>query len=199
MVASVLVAGNLQAQEPAREILPESTGYRVEAFGSIAKDKNTPFWMVSNRYGIVPLEAGNGYLRAGVFHSQRFRCERRFYWNAGVDLVGAAPRYRNVYMQQLFADLGYRSLLLSIGSKENYTSLWDRELSSGDLVHSANSRPLPEINLSLPHFVVVPLTKGWLQVKGDFAVGRSFDSAFLERYVQNVSYIEHVLWHHKSL
>lgn len=199
IAASILVGGNLCAQGSNPEVLPESTGYRIEAFGSIAKDKNVPFWMVSNRYGIVPLDADNGYLRAGLFHSQRFGSQQKFYWNAGIDLVAAVPRYRNVYVQQLFAELGYRDVLLSIGSKETYTSLWDRNLSSGDLVHSANSRPLPEINLSIPQFVVVPLTKGWLQVKGDFAVGRSFDSAFLERQVRDVYYIEHTLWHHKSL
>ena len=48
-------------------------------------------------------------------------------------------------------------------------SLWDRNLSSGDMTQSANARPIPEINISMPEFTLVPLTKGWLQVRGDFA------------------------------
>ena len=53
------------AQE--EETTPEATTYKAEIFGSVASGDNTPFWMVSNRYGIVPLEANNGYLNAGVF------------------------------------------------------------------------------------------------------------------------------------
>lgn len=201
VVGCLWVSVPVHAQSPAeQELQPEKTGYRIEAFGSVAKEHNTPFWMVSNRYGVVPLEAGNGYLRAGVFHSQRFGSGKHFYWNAGIDLLGAAPRYRNIYVQQLFGEIGYRNILLSIGSKENYTSLWDRDLSTGDMVYSANARPIPEINLSLPRFVTVPLTKGWLGLRGDFAVGKSFDSDYLEHVAAtNQIYVRHVLWHHKSL
>lgn len=189
----------VDAQIGSEEEKVESTTYRIEAFGSIAKEDNTPFWMVSNQYGIVPLDAGNGYFRAGVFHNQSFGYKDRLRWSAGADIVVAAPRYRNVYIQQLYAEIGYRCLQLNIGSKENYTSLWDRKLSSGDMVQSANARPIPEINLSIPRFTVVPFTKGWLQIKGDFAVGKSFDSKYLEDFTSPASvYIKNVLWHHKS-
>ena len=53
-----------QAQE---EIAQDATSYLAELFGSLATGDNTPFWMTSNRYGIVPLEGNNTYLKAGVF------------------------------------------------------------------------------------------------------------------------------------
>jgi hypothetical protein len=171
--------------------------YRVEAFVSAASGNNTPFWLVSNRYGVVPLKAGNGYVKAGAFHNGVFA--NGFYWGAGLDMVASAPRYRNVYIQQLYAEIGFQALLVSIGSKERYTSLWDKGLSSGDMVLSPNARPIPEINLSFPQFTIVPYTKGWLQVKGDFAVGRSFDTAYLEYFVnEKQAYNKETLWHHKS-
>lgn len=171
--------------------------YRIEAFGSAASGDNTPFWLTSNRYGVVPLDAGNGYLKAGAFHNGTFG--KDFYWGAGLDMVAVAPRYRNVYIQQLYAEIGFQALVLSIGSKERYTSLWDKQLSSGDMVFSPNARPIPEINLSFPEFTVVPYTKGWLQVKGDFAVGRSFDTAYLEDFAnEGQNYNKETLWHHKS-
>jgi hypothetical protein len=154
--------------------------------------------MVSNRYGVVPLEAGNGYLKAVVFHESAFA--NGFRWNVGVDLVAAAPRYRQVFVQQVYAGIDYKALRLSVGSRERHASLWDERLSSGDMVLSANARPIPEVNLSIPEYTLVPLTKGWLQLKGDFAVGRSFDRAYLERFAnEKQTYINHVLWHHKSL
>ena len=176
----------------------EATSYRAELFGSAASGDNTPFWMVSNRRGIVPLDANNGYLRAGAFHEQSFG--RDFRWSAGLDIVATAPRYHNVFIQQAYAEIGYRCLLLSVGSKERYTSLWDRQLSSGDLVYSTNARPIPEVNLSIPEFTPVPGTRGWMQVKGDFAVGRSFDKGYLEHATnERQTYVDNVLWHHKSL
>jgi hypothetical protein len=176
-----------------------TTDYSIETFGSIAKNDYTPFWIVSNRYGVVPLEAGNGYLRIGAFHHQVFKNQIR--WGAGLDVVASAPRQRYVYVQQIYTEIGYKCLNLFIGSKENYISLWDKELSSGDLVLSSNARPIPEINLSIPRFTAVPWTKGILQFKGNFAVGRSFDTHYLRDFNgdRQDEYIKKVLWHHKSV
>lgn len=177
-----------------------STTYQLEAAGSVASGEKTPFWIVSNRYGVVPLETANGLTRAGVFHHQQLG--NGLLWTAGADLAAVEPRKRNIYIQQLYAEIGYKSLLLSIGSKERYNSIFDRRLSSGDMVLSPNARPIPEINLGIPHFVLVPFTKGWLQVKGDFAFGRSFDKDYLKEYTSQaarpVTYNDNVLWHHKS-
>ena len=87
-----------------------------------------------------------------------------------------------------------------MGSKERYHSLVDPFLSSGDMIYSNNARPIPEMNISIPRFTTVPLTKGWLQFKGNFSVGRSFDSDYLsDRYAEKYTFVEHVLWHQKSV
>jgi hypothetical protein len=175
----------------------ESAEFRIESFGSAATGAYTPFWIAGNRCGTVPLERGNGYLRLGTFLRQP--AGKRFRWAAGVDVVASVPRYRNVYIQQLYAEAGYKWISLTVGCKENYTSLWDKNLSSGDLVHSSNARPIPEINLAVPLFTAVPGTSGILQFRGDFAAGRSFDTEYLKRFGNNRQhYIEQVLWHHKS-
>ena len=175
-----------------------STDYQIEMSGSAATGQFTPFWIVSNKYGTVPLDAGNAFLRTMINHRQSLGKELQ--WNASLDLLAVTPRYRNFYVQQLYASLQYKSLCLTIGSFENYSSLWDKELSSGDMVHSANARPVPEINLSVPKFTTIPFTKKRLQFKGDFALGRSFDTQYLQTYFDdNVFYVKNVLWHHKSL
>ena len=189
-----IVSGGLAQERPATD----ASSYRAELSGSAGGGEHTPFWMASNRYGLVPTDANNGYLRAGVFHEQGFG--KGFLWGAGLDAAAVAPRERTVYLQQIYAEVGYKCLLLRIGSKERWNSLWDNRLSSGDLVESANARPIPEINLSLPEFTVVPRTKGWMQVKGDFAVGRSFDKEYLAAFAnERETYVYNALWHHKSL
>ena len=95
-VATLLHAANTFAQTEEAE---DATSYKAEVFGSASSGSTTPFWMVSNRYGVVPLDANNGYLNAGVFHQQHFG--KGFRWSAGLDIVAVVPRYRNVYILSL--------------------------------------------------------------------------------------------------
>jgi hypothetical protein len=178
---------------------PRQIGYQTEMFASAASGSYTPFWMVSNRYGMVPLTAGNGYLSAGMFYRQRFG--NGFRWSAGADLAAATPRYRNVFVRQLYAEMTYRSLAFVLGSKEENLSLWDKDLSSGDMVRSANARPIPEARISIPAYIPVPGTGKWLQFKGHFAVGRSFDTDYLTLFTRSSQavFVKDVLWHYKSL
>jgi hypothetical protein len=174
-----------------------STDYRVEIFGSAASKDLTPFHIVSNRYGRVPLRAGNGFVQAGVFHRYQ---SKGLHSEAGVDLVTVTPRDRKAYVEQVYVAVGYKWLHLTVGSKEHTVSLWDGELSSGDLVHSSNARPIPEVNVSIPRFTTLPRSKGLLHIKGNFAVGRSFDEKFLAPFNNGKQYyLKHVLWHHKSV
>ncbi|MDR2117964.1 MAG: capsule assembly Wzi family protein [Tannerellaceae bacterium] len=180
-------------EKPAAQLV-----YQTEMFGSGATGLYTPFWMVSNRYGMVPLRAGNAFLSAGMVYGGRLG--GGFRWQAGLDLAVTAPRYRKVFVRQLYAELGWRSLLFSLGSREQAGFLWDRELSSGDMVLSANARPIPEVKIRIAEYTVVPGTGRRLFVKGDFSAGRSSDSRYLASFARSDQvYIEDVLWHHKSL
>ncbi|MDR1331967.1 MAG: capsule assembly Wzi family protein [Tannerella sp.] len=184
----------------------DCTLYNISTSASFSTGGQTPFWMVSNRYGLVPLKANNGYLQAQVYHYQPLG--GKFSLHAGIDMVAATPRYRNVYVQQLFAEVAYGRLLhLSVGSRGNvdyeadyHASLPDASLSSGDMVLSPNARPIPEINIYAPRFLPVPWTNDWLQIRGNFAVGRSFDTDYLTSFVRTKqNYNRDVLWHHKSV
>ncbi|MDH6341275.1 hypothetical protein M2480_000025 [Parabacteroides sp. PFB2-12] len=172
--------------------------YEIELAGSAATGDLTPFWTTSNRWGVVPAESGNLFLRPQIKHQQLFG--KGFYWTNHIDAVVVTPRYRNIYLQQLYTELGYKKLSLRIGSKQEYSSLWDKDLSTGDLILSSNARPVPEINISLTDFVPIPFSMQRLHIKGNVAFGRSFETAFLEQSIdaERFDYIKNVLWHHKS-
>ena len=175
--------------------------YDVSTFGSVSSHNQTPFWMVSNQNGIIPLAANNGYLRTAIGYHHFFN--HQWSWTTKIDVIAVTPRYRNVYVQQLYSELAYKGIRLSIGSHETaryLQTVTDPFLSSGDLGVSTNARPVPEINLFTPDFVSFPYTNGWLQGKVNFAVGRSFDTDYLQSFInENQHYIQNLLWHHKSL
>jgi len=176
------------------------TSYQLKTFGSVSTNGQTPFWMVSNQQGIVPLKSENGFLQAGILNNQSLG---KISWNTGIDLIASAPRHRNVYIHQLYTEFSYNWLHLSIGAKNNQghnSPLIDPYISSGSLSQTSNARPIPELNFFIPDFIVVPWTKGWLQAKGHFAIGKSFDKSYLSSFANpRENYNMNILWHHKSL
>ncbi|MDR3267118.1 MAG: capsule assembly Wzi family protein [Tannerella sp.] len=174
--------------------------YSAEIFGSVATGENTPFWILNQKWGIVPLDANNLYVRGGVFHEQTFNDNWSF--DAGIDIVGAtSSAYGNPWIQQLYGRMKWKIWRLDIGSREDYTSFLNPRLSSGDFVKSNNARPIPEIKGSIPEFIQIPYTKGNMYIKGDFAIGYYLDSRWKGETAQpqNKDYTKNIFFHHKSI
>jgi hypothetical protein len=177
-----------------------TSSYRIETFGSTVTGVHTPFWTVNQNWGVVSPDAGNFYLRGSVFHERQLNSDLSF--DAGIDLVGAnSSAYGNMWIQQLYGRLNWKIWRLDAGAREDYTSLMDMRLSSGDFVKSNNYRPMPEIKLSIPEYVPVPYTKGNMYIKGDFAAGYYLDSRWKENTARphNQDYTVDILSHHKSV
>jgi hypothetical protein len=171
--------------------------YRAESFGSVASGDFTPFWTVSNTYGTVPLKPNNAYLRGEVEYKNELGL---FTVEAGVDIVTASRHTSSAWAHQLYAGVAYRSMKLTIGSKEYYNSFLDRKLSQGDMCFSGNSRPNPEALFGFPEYTKVPFTGGILKFKADFAIGKSLeDNYILSNKNSTTDYATGVLYHHKSL
>ncbi|MDR3220378.1 MAG: capsule assembly Wzi family protein [Dysgonamonadaceae bacterium] len=176
----------------------EKIDYRLDAFGSFGAGAYTPFWLTSNTYGIVPLKPDNAYLRGNLAWRHSFG--KAITFNAGIDGITAANHTSSAWLHQLFADVSFREIHLTLGMREPNRSPLAKSLSQGDLLYSGNARPIPEININIPEFTRLPFTKGLLQFKADFAVGKSLDNEYILRVkTENGSYVKDVLWHHKSL
>ncbi|GHV09700.1 hypothetical protein FACS1894162_0850 [Bacteroidia bacterium] len=177
-----------------------STTYNAATFGSAASGEHTPFWMVNHNWGVTALEADNFYVRGGVFHDQTLN--KDWSWAAGIDFVGGSSSpYGKVWVQQLYGRLNWKIWRLDMGSKEDYTSLLHSQLSSGDFVNSNNARPVPQVKISMPEFLLVPYTKGIFFIKGDFSAGKLLDGQWMEDRAlpANQSYVKDIFTHNKSV
>ena len=180
--------------------LSTNTHYRFEGFVSAASGDNTPFWIVNHSWGMVPLKANNYYVRGGIFHEQKI--DKNWNFSLGVDIAASTSThaYDKAWLQQIYGTLNYKSFRMRIGLQEDYSSLLDPYLSSGDLSLSNNARPVPQLKLSLSDFVLVPFTEGVLYIKGDFAMGKYLDGNYLERTTQTrYRYSKNVVLHNKSI
>lgn len=106
-----------------------------------------------------------------------------------------------IWIQQLYAEIKWRSLFLSIGEKDRGSVLLDNNLSSGDLTWSGNSRGIPEVRAGFVDFQNIPLTNGWLQIEGCLSYGKFVDSKWVKNhYSYNRDYIcPSPLWSYKRL
>ena len=73
-------------------------------------------------------------------------------------------------------------MFLTAGLKERQPALLDYRLSSGDLVESGNSRPIPEVRAGFTDFQNIPFTDGWVQIQGEISYGKLTDNGWLKNH-----------------
>ncbi|MDE6503776.1 MAG: capsule assembly Wzi family protein, partial [Muribaculaceae bacterium] len=131
----------------------------------------------------------------------------RFGWGAGAELLGGvatATDYRHwsgdgsdgvnrmrpsaIWIQQLYAEVKWRSLFIEAGMRERGSALLNDSLTSGDLVESGNARPIPQLRAGFHDFQAVPLTGGWLEIQGELGYGKFTDGAWMKKFYSHGSY-----------
>ena len=168
--------------------------FKLETAGMTGGGDHAPFWHTSNRQGLPSVENSNGYAHfaalGGLHRPGGFGIEY------GADLGAGAGLENNLYVHQLYADLNYRWLGMSIGMKERWSDK-NHSLSTGALTWSGNSKPIPEVRAGIPDFVRIPFTGGWLFIKGHIGYGCLTDDDWRREH-GGIDYMNGVLFHSKS-
>ena len=190
--------------------------------------ENAPYWFTANRQGVSSLEQHNGYLRLAATYGNHFGKKRQFGFRVTADITTAYNNARPIFVHQANAELSWKWLTLSVGSKERFAELKDdisqfngtsfsrnnvnhyfpnlfcrsiAGLSSGGLIYSGNSRPIPQIRLEVPEYTTIKGTNQWLHMKGHIAYGRFTDDRFQEEFAEcnNITrYGKKILYHSKA-
>lgn len=174
---------------------PGSVEYRVSAIANASTGDFAPYMAASWNYGKVTGASG-------IWHDgrlvKRLDMKSRFSWGAGFEYMlgyGSAAEYTRftdaktwgtesrrqapARIQQLYAEVKYRSVFLTAGMKEMPSAgIVDDALSSGDITRSTNSRPIPGVAAGFTDFQNIPFTNGWVQINGEIIYGRFTDSKY---------------------
>ena len=194
-VGLLLLAVGMSASAQERS---DTLHYKIEAGGGIGKGDYTPFWLTANKHGFASVHKNYAYLRAATFYASD--ASKDFHVEAGLDMAVAYNFDASYYLQQAYADLNYRCLQLSIGSKERWSELNNPLLSSGGLTHSGNARPIPQVRAGIPEYQPFPGTNKWLKVKGYISYGMFTDDAFQKDFIGGKGKrAEKVLYHSKEI
>ncbi|MCM1376987.1 MAG: capsule assembly Wzi family protein [Clostridium sp.] len=164
----------------------------ASVIAGVGSNDFAPFEVYSNRHGILT-QSKNLYLDLNL--QDTLRLDKRFDFAWGVEALGGVansvdyekystssggltvnPQHpANIWLQQLYAEVKWRSLYLGVGMKSRNSVLVDRNLSSGDLVWSGNARGIPEIRIGFVDFQPVPFTNRWLQIDVCLSYGKFAD------------------------
>ncbi len=172
-----------------------------------------PYYIASNRHGTLTQARGTT-LNLGL--NKKMDMSRRFSYEFGVqgyfgitnqtdylrfnpqgnDWYSHAEHPANVWLQQLYASIKYRGVYLSAGMKNHHSRLLDERLSSGDMVHGANARPMPGVIAGFVDFQDIPLTNGWVQIDGELGYWKYIDNDWQKSHYSYFNYHQNLGgWH----
>lgn len=137
----------------------------------------TAHYLSANRHGILSSHPNTGYIRASYTAKKEVG---NYILSGGADLQLTAQQQENYpfFIQQLYLQAQWKWINLCVGSKEIAPLLRDTDLSSGSLVWSGNTRPIPGIYIGTNDYVYLLGTNKWIQFYLDFSYGYYTDTDY---------------------
>ncbi len=182
-----VVAFDMTAEEP--------VCYEASLTAGIGSGTFSPYYLSALRHGRFTQSRN---LQGELSAWKDVDREKRFSYGFGVDVIGGvassasyerysaeiegwythSERPSAIWLQQLYGELKYRCLFLEAGLREQSSAILNQRLTSGDLIESGNTRPMPQLRAGFIDFQDIPLTNGWLQISGEGAFGYMADNGW---------------------
>ncbi len=159
----------------------------LEAGSVVSHGRNVPFWLMSDRYGLIDNTPFNGWLRASFYKNPR--TGRNLDYDYGLDIYSLYSDRASIILHQAYAGVRAGFFEFEAGKREEVYGNQDSLLSSGGLLWSGNAPTIPEITFRTNGYIPVPFTAKYLYVKGGISHGWFSEDPFSE----------HVWLHHKYI
>ena len=173
---------------------------KLEMAGMTGSGDYAPFWHTSNRQGLPSNKRNNCYMHFATLGDTPLT--DAFEMGYGMEVEFGAGLEKDWFVHELYLDLDYKWLEMSIGMKERWGELKNHRLSTGGLTWSGNSRPIPQILLGIPDYTRIPILGRWFSVKGHIGFGRFTDDSWRKsqsEYTVDKKYTDGLLFHSKDL
>ena len=164
----------------------DTIAYSINTRATMGNGTYASFLSTANQYDRF-LFAPNSLTAWGTLH-KRLRNERKLDYGFGIDLSGnISAQNKRFIPEELYMEGKYSFLKLAAGYKQQTFGNQDAELSSGGMLWSKNSRPMPKITIESDGYIAVPHTKGFIELKGGLSHG----------WINDNSGYKNLLLHHK--
>lgn len=164
--------------------------YGTEILGVASSGDYAPFWIQSNHNGNISASPYSGNISATICKPAT-QPHRWYDYDFAVQLSGRLQSdlhthfslYKKLgtgYFNQLYAHVRLYFLDILAGIKPiNYESI-DPLLSSGSMLISSNSQPIPRITIGIDDYIPFPGLYGYIELKGCITYGWLPDNVYIE-------------------
>ena len=170
--------------------LTSNIKYQVES-GFILASNQTPFWLRTNQYGIVPQKQPILTFRGGAYKDYGTReinqPPKKIDFGYGFSSVVNIGKVNQLYLLEAYFKTHYKSLEFYVGRRKEVVGLVDSVLSSGSYAWSGNALPMPKVQLSIANYVPI-IGKGLVSVKGSYAHGWFNNDVLSQSYLHQKSF-----------
>ncbi len=177
LLATVL----LQAQNR-----PDTISYSINSRFTGGTGTSAPFLSTANqydRYSISP----NALAIWGTLHKEA-KNQNKFDYGFGLEIDGNVSKTETrLFPGELYAQGKVYFVNVYAGYKRQVFGNQDEELSSGGMLWSQNSRPMPKLSIESNNYIAIPYTKGFVEIKGGISHG----------WFENQKDLKGLLLHHK--
>lgn len=136
----------------------------------------TPYWLQTNQFGIIPKTSPAGLLIATLqsdYQRRRLLSRPKIDWGYGVQVVGQGhlDKPSQVIISQAYGKARFWIFELWGGRRQQIIGLAESRLSSGSYIWSGNTLPIPKVEFAIPEYAPIRFLGNWLAVKGFFSHG----------------------------
>lgn len=179
--------------------LVDTLVYSQEISGTTGGGRFSPYWMTNNHYGVSSEHNRWALWRRALHRDQAYDLGRKWQVGWGLELSDIYAKGGGTVLQEIYADVQYKKVRLSVGQKERPSELLNPMLSSGGLASGMNARPIPQLRVEVPDFWTIPGLGGWLALRGHIAYGMYTDNKWQREFIgEGQIYSKNSLYHSKA-
>ena len=164
--------------------------YGAEVLGVASSGKYAPFWLQSNRNGNISASSYSGNLSVSLYKPAT-QPHRWFDYDFAMQLTGRvqsdlptdfSPYKKRItgYFNQLYAHVRLYFVDVTVGIKPMVYESVDPLLSSGSMIFSGNSQPVPRVTIGIDDYIPFPGLFGYMEVKGGITYGWLADNIYIQ-------------------
>jgi len=145
--------------------------YNVGVIANYTTPEHVPFWLRSNKFGMIPLDNASMSFSGSVRKEYSSEKSKLFDWGAGVEGWANVGNKSTYYLTEGYAKVRLSVFELKAGRSKETTGLCDSSLSSGTFAVSGNALGIPKVEISIPEFYTIPVFGKLFAFKGNYVHG----------------------------
>ena len=156
----------------------DTINYDISVSGLTSTGAESPFWLHSRQYGLNSSQPQSVNVLLG-FEKRMLKMAKLFDYGFKADLLLQTNNLNtNIYFHEIYAKARLLVFDFVVGLREEHLGNQDSTLSCGGFLFSMNARPMPKITVGIEHFIPVPFTYGYVEIKGALSHGWFTDNAY---------------------